>query len=77
MFVNVYVINNIGFDKGIKILIKLCIRNGFENMSKVRSSWLIDFIDFRNFFWLFFRIVLDIDEFDMFKKCCLRLYMVI
>lgn len=38
MFVNVYVINNIGFDKGIKILIKLCIRNGFENMSKVRSS---------------------------------------
>lgn len=77
MFVNVYVINNIGFDKGIKILIKLCIRNGFENMSNVRSSWLIDFIDFRNFFWLFFRIVLDIDEFDMFKKCCLRLYMVI
>lgn len=77
MFVNVYVINNIGFDKGIKILIKLCIRNGFENMSRVRSSLLMDFIDFRNFFFLFFRIVLDIDECDLFKKCCLRLYMVI
>lgn len=77
MFVNAYVTNNTGFDKGIKISIKLRTRNGPENMSRARSSLLTDFIDFRNFFFLFSRIVLDTDECDVFKKCRLRLYMVI
>lgn len=76
MFVKIYVINNICFDIGWIILRRFCIRNGFEKISMIRSKMLIDFIDFKNFFCLVFKIVLDIVEFDVFKWCFLKMIIV-
>lgn len=68
--------NEIFLGKGLNILKKLCIIIGFDRMNKVRSKILIDFIDFKNFFCLVFKIVLDIVEFDVFKWCFLKMIIV-
>lgn len=51
--------------KGLNTSKKLRTTIGPDRMNKARSKMLTDFIDFKNFFRLAFKIVLDIVEFDV------------
>lgn len=76
MFVRGKVISNDFWFVILLIERKLCIIIGFEKINSVSSNMLIDFIDFKNFFFWFFKILLESVDFFMFKYFFLRLNMV-